>query len=149
MEKAMKTHWLICTLALLCLLGAAALAAAEEAQGPPAVEVHGWSLTRYYVDTTVYATQDSSGAITYEEDDSHVEWERFSLSGKGRLSDGKELYAEIYIHPWLSHSDPSYLYLESLYLDVPVDVGTKVRLGKGRSNAFGARDPVPSAARRR
>jgi len=133
----MRTHWLIGTLVLACLLGAAALAAAEEGQGPPAVEVHGWSLTRYYSDTTVNATRDSLGVITNEEDDSHIEWERFSLSGKSRLANGKEVYAEIYIHPWLPNSHPSFLYLESFYIDIPAAPGAKVRIGKGRSNTFG------------
>ena len=133
----MKTHWLIGALVVACLMGALALAAADEAQGPPAVEVHGWSLTRYYVDTTVNATQDSLGVITNEEEDSHVECERFSLSGRSRLANGKEVYAEVYIHPWLPNGHPSFLYLESLYIDIPAAPGAKVRIGKGRSNAFG------------
>ena len=133
----MRTHWLIGTLVVACLLSALALATAEEAQGPPAVEVHGWSLTRYYVRTTVDATQDSSGVITDEEKDSHLEWERFSLSGKARLSNAKEVYGEVYIHPWLVNDHPSFLYLESLYIDIPAAPGAKVRIGKGRSNAFG------------
>ena len=131
----MRTHWLICTLVTLILLGAVALAAAEE--GPPAVEVHGWILTRYYVNATVDATQDSLGVITNEEDDSWLEWERMSLYSKARLSNGKEAYAEVYIHPWLPNSHPSYLYLESFYLDVPAGPGAKYRIGKGRSQAFG------------
>ena len=130
----MRTHWLICTLVTLILLGAVALAAAEE--GPPAVEVHGWILTRYYVNATVDATQDSLGVITNEEDDSWLEWERMSLYSKARLSNGKEAYAEVYIHPWLPNSHPSYLYLESFYLDVPAGPGAKFRIGKGRSQAF-------------
>ncbi len=131
----MRTHWLICTLVTLILLGAVALAAAEE--GPPAVEVHGWILTRYYVNATVDATRDSLGVITNEEDDSWLEWERMSLYSKARLSNGKEAYAEVYIHPWLPNSHPSYLYLESFYLDVPAGPGAKYRIGKGRSQAFG------------
>ncbi len=133
----MRTHWLICSLVVLCLLGAVAVATAEEAKGPPAVEVHGWLLTRYYVNTTVDATQDSSGVITNEIDDSWLEWERMSLYTKARLANGKEAYAEVYIHPWLPNSHPSFLYLESLYLDVPAGPGAKFRIGKGRSNTFG------------
>ena len=131
----MRTHWFICTLVTLILLGAVALAAAEE--GPPAVEVHGWILTRYYVNATVDATQDSLGVITNEEDDSWLEWERMSLYSKARLSNGKKAYAEVYIHPWLPNSHPSYLYLESFYLDVPAGPGATFRIGKGRSQAFG------------
>jgi hypothetical protein len=133
----MRTHWFICTLVLVSLLSAVAAAAAEEAQGPPAVEVHGWILTRYYADATVNATQDSSGVITNEVEDSWLEWERMSLYSTARLANGKEAYAEVYIHPWLPNSDPSFLYLESLYLDVPAGDGAKYRIGKGRSNAFG------------
>lgn len=133
----MRTHWFICTLVVLSLLSAVAAAAAEEAQGPPAVEVHGWILTRYYVDATVNATQDSCGVITNEVEDSWLEWERMSLYSKARLANGKEAYAEVYIHPWLPNSDPSFLYLESLYLDVPAGDGAKYRIGKGRGNAFG------------
>jgi len=133
----MRTHRLICALVVLSLLGAAALAAAEEAQGPPAVEVHGWILTRYYVNTNVDATQDSSGVITNEEDDTWLESERISLYSKARLTNGKEAYAEVYIHPWLPNSNPSFLYLESLYLDIPAGPDAKFRIGKGRSQAFG------------
>jgi len=133
----MRTHWLICALVVLGLLSAVAAAAAEEAKGPPAVEVHGWILTRYYLDTTVNATQDSSGVITNEVEDSWLEWERMSLYSTARLANGKEAYAEVYIHPWLPNSDPSFLYLESLYLDVPAGDGAKYRIGKGRSNVFG------------
>jgi hypothetical protein len=138
MEEGMRTHWLIGTLVVAFVLGAAALAIAAESAGPPAVEVHGWSLTRYYVDTTVFATRESSGEVTNEEEESHLEWERFSLSALARLPEGRQAYAEVYIHPWLPNDDPSFLYLESLYLDVPTaDPSTKVRLGKGRSYAFG------------
>jgi len=142
----MRTHRLICALVVLTCLGAVAVAAAEEAQGPPAVEVHGWLLTRYYVNTNVDATQDSSGVITNEEDDSWLEWERISLYGTARLANGKEAYAEVYIHPWLANSDPSFLYLESFYLDVPAGPGAKYRIGKGRSQAFGI---VPSYGARK
>ncbi len=143
----MRTHWLVGLLVVALTLGAVALAAAAETQGPPAVEVHGWSLTRYYVDTTVFATRNSStGVITNEEDDSHLEWERFSLYAKAKLPEGREVYAEVYVHPWLANDDPSFLYLESMYLDVPVAPGTKVRIGKGRSTAFGI---VPSYGNRK
>jgi len=133
----MRTHWLICTVALAFVLAAIGLAVADEAAGPPAVEVHGWNLTRYYFNTDVYATRDGTGQVSGEEDESHLEWERFSLSSKVRLADGKKAYAEIYIHPWLPNDHPSYLYLESLYLDIPADEKTTVRIGKGRSTAFG------------
>jgi len=133
----MRTHWLMCTVVLALVLAAVGLAIADEAAGPPAVEVHGWSLTRYYFDTTVYATRDSAGLVSDEEDKSHLEWERFSLSAKARLADGKQAYAEVYIHPWLANDDPSFLYLESLYLDIPADPSNTVRIGKGRSVAFG------------
>jgi len=132
----MKTHWLICALMLLCLLPTLVMAA-EAPAGPPAVEVHGWMLTRFYSDITVDDTRDSSGVITNEEDDSRLRWERVSLSGLARLANGKQAYGEIYIHPWLPNSDPSFLYLESLYLDVPAGPGAKFRIGKGRSVAFG------------
>jgi len=133
----MRTHWLTCSLVVALVLGAVAAAVAET-QGPPAVEVHGWSLTRYYIDTTVNGTRDSvTGAITNEEDESHLEWERFSLYAKARLPEGREAYAEVYIHPWVANDDPSFLYLESLYLDVPLAPGAKLRMGKGRSTAFG------------
>jgi hypothetical protein len=89
------------------------------------------------VNTTVDATQDSLGVITGEEDDSFVELERLSFYAKARLANDREAYAEVYIHPWLPNSHPSFLYLESLYLDVPLEPGVKVRLGKGRSHAFG------------
>ncbi|MCJ7795509.1 MAG: hypothetical protein MUQ56_01855, partial [Thermoleophilia bacterium] len=140
----MKTHWLVGTLFVALSLGA--VAGAIAAEGPPAVEVHGWSLTRYYFDTTVDATRDSSGVISNEEEDSHLEWERFSLYAKGRLPEGREVYAEVYIHPWLPNDDPSFLYVESLYLDVPLAPGAKLRLGKGRSTAFGI---VPSYGNRK
>jgi hypothetical protein len=140
----MKTHWLVGTLVVAFVLGAGAAAIAAE--GPPAVEVHGWSLTRYYIDTVVNDTQDSSGLITNKVEKSHLEYERFSLSGKARLEGGKEAYAEVYVHPWLPNSDPSFLYLESLYLDVPLAQGAKLRLGKGRSTAFGI---VPSYGNRK
>ena len=130
----MRTHWLVLVLAALTVLGAAVVAAAGEA---PSVEVHGWSLTRYYVNTTVDATLDSQGRITSEEDDSFLAEERISLSGIARLADGKQVYAEFYVHPWLPQSDPSYLYLESLYVDLPTSDGAKVRIGKGRNVAFG------------
>jgi len=122
---------------LLCLLAAASLAAAAEATGPPAVEVHGWMLTRYYSDVTVNDTRSSSGVISNEQDESRLKWERVSLSGLVRLANGKTGYAEIYIHPWLPNDDPSFLYLESFYLDVPAGPGAKFRIGKGRSNCFG------------
>lgn len=130
----MKTHWLVRALALACLLGAASAAAA---QGPPAVEVHGWILTRYYHDVTVDATLDESGAVVDKEKDRWLEWERISLIGLARLAEGRQAYGEIYIHPWLPHDDASFLYLESLYLDVPAGEGAKYRIGKGRSLAFG------------
>lgn len=133
----MRTHWLICTVALAFVLAAVGLAIADEAAGPPAVEVHGYNQIRYYVGTTVNATRDSGGAVLDEEDDSSLEWERFSLSARARLPEGRQAYAEIYIHPWLPNDDPSFLYLESLYLDIPLDPATKVRLGKGRGVAFG------------
>jgi|GEM_PF-408995 len=132
----MRTHWLVFTLIAAFVLGAAALATADGEESP-AVEVHGWSLTRYYVNTTVDATRDSSGVISGEEEDSHLEWERLSLSGKARLADGKKAYAEVYVHPWLPNDHPSFLYLESLYLDIPADEKSTVRIGKGRSMAFG------------
>ena len=131
----MRTHWSVGMLVVAFVLGA--LCAAIAAEAPPAVEVHGWSLTRYYVDLVVDDTRDSSGVITNKEEDSRLEWERFSISGIARLAEGKVVYGEVYIHPWLPNDDPSFLYLESLYLDVPVAPGSKVRLGKGRSNAFG------------
>ncbi len=140
----MRTHWLVGTLVVALLLGA--IVAAVAAEGPPAVEVHGWSLSRYYIDTVVNDTQDSSGLISNKEEKSHFEHERFSFSGLARLEGGKQAYAEIYIHPWLPNSDPSFLYLESLYLDIPVSPNAKVRLGKGRSNAFGI---VPSYGNRK
>ncbi len=137
----MKTHWWICTLAVAFVLSGVASALAAEAEGPPAVEVHGWSLLRYYIGTTVDATRDSSGLVSDEEDEGHFEFERFSLSGRARLKDGAQAYAEVYIHPWLPGSDPSFLYLESLYVEWPVDQKNKVWVGKGRSQAFGI---VPS-----
>jgi hypothetical protein len=140
----MRTHWLVGTLFVAFSLGA--VAAAIAAEGPPAVEVHGWSLTRYYVDTVVNDTRDSSGVITNKVEDSHLEWERFSLYAKARLPEGREAYAEVYIHPWLPNDDPSFLYVESLYLDVPLAPGAKLRLGKGRSTAFGI---VPSYGTRK
>ncbi|MFB3882265.1 MAG: hypothetical protein ACE149_13440 [Armatimonadota bacterium] len=141
----MRTHWSVGTLVVAFVLSA--VCAAIAAEGPPAVEVHGWSLTRYYVDLVVDDTRDgSTGAITNKEEDSRLEWERFSISGLARLDGGKVVYSEVYIHPWLPNSDPSFLYLESLYLDVPVGPGAKVRLGKGRSNAFGI---VPSYGNRK
>ena len=130
----MRTYWVVFVLTALAVLGAAAVATAGEA---PSVEVHGWALTRYYVNTTVDATLDSQGKITSEEDDSFADLERVSLSGKASLADGRQVYAEIYVHPWLPQSDPSYLYLESLYVDVPTGDGAKVRIGKGRNVAFG------------
>lgn len=131
----MRTYWLVASLIAALAACACGLAAAEEA---PSVEVHGWSLTRYYVNTTVDATRDSlTGVVTGEEEDSHVEWERFSVSGKASLADGKQVYGEVYLHPWLPNGHPSFLYLESLYVDFPVAEGAKVRVGKGRSNAFG------------
>ncbi|MBN1458266.1 MAG: hypothetical protein JXA57_01935 [Armatimonadetes bacterium] len=123
-----------------CLLFAAFMLigmAAVYADGPPAVEVHGWSLTRYYADTTVFATRDGTGIVADEEEDSHVEWERFSLSAKAQMEGGRSAYAEVYIHPWLPNSDPSFLYLESLYVDFPQNDETTIRIGKGRSTAFG------------
>ena len=132
----MKTLWLGLCVVVLGLIASAALAA------PPAVEVHGWSLTRYYVDTVVDDTRDPvTGEIANKEKESHLEWERISLSGLARLPEGRTGYAEIYIHPWLPSSDPSYLYLESMYLDTPAGPGAKFRIGKGRNNAFGI---VPS-----
>jgi hypothetical protein len=130
----MRTHWIIGSVVLALIAGACSLAAADEA---PSVEVHGWSLTRYYVNTTVDATRDSFGVVTNEEEDSHLEWERFSVSGRASLADGKQVYGEVYIHPWLPNNHASFLYLESFYVDIPVGEGAKVRLGKGRSNAFG------------
>jgi hypothetical protein len=131
----MRTHWLVGTLVVAFVLGIVAAAIAAEA--PPAVEVHGWSLTRYYIDTTVDATTDSSGVISNKVEESHLEWERFSISGNARLEGGKAAYGEVYIHPWLPNDDPSFLYLENLYLDLPLAPGAKLRLGKGRSTAFG------------
>ncbi|MGD0112281.1 MAG: hypothetical protein ABSD48_10475, partial [Armatimonadota bacterium] len=140
----MKTYWLICALVLLLL--PTVLLAAEEPAGPPAVEVHGWSLTRYYADTVVDDTRDSHGVVSNEEKESRLRWERISLSGLARLDNGKQAYAEIYIHPWLPNDDPSFLYLESLYLDVPAGPDAKFRIGKGRSVAFGI---VPSYGNRK
>lgn len=133
----MRTHWLTSSLVLLCLLSALGLAAAAEATGPPPVEVHGWMLTRYYPNATVDATRDEKGVISNEQEQSRLRWERISLSGLARLSNGKSAYAEIYVHPWVAHSDPTFLYLESLYLDVPAGPGAKFRIGKGRNIAFG------------
>jgi len=132
----MRTPYLTPVLLLLCLLIAAAAAMAEEA-GPPAVEVHGWSLTRYYVDVAVNDSISDTGVISDKEEKSFLAWERFSLSGLARLPEGRQAYAEIYLHPWLPYSDPTFLYLESLYLDVPADATTTYRIGKGRSYAFG------------
>jgi len=140
----MKTYWLICALVLLLL--PTVLLEAEEPAGPPAVEVHGWSLTRYYADTVVDDTRDSHGVVSNEEKESRLRWERISLSGLARLDNGKQAYAEIYIHPWLPNDDPSFLYLESLYLDVPAGPDAKFRIGKGRSVAFGI---VPSYGNRK
>mgnify|MGYP005841157433 CR=1 FL=1 len=142
----MRTLWLVCVVAVVASLGAAALAAAAEAGGPPDVEVHGWMETRFYSGVAVDVTQDESGAIVDEEEDSAVKTERISLSGLVRLADGKSGYAEIYIHPWLPNDNPSFLYLESLYLDVPAGAGARYRIGKGRSLAFGI---VPSYGARK
>ncbi len=133
----MKTKWLVPSLTLCCLLAAAALACAAEATGPPAVEVHGYMQTRYYSSITVYDTKDSLGVISDEEDESRLRTERISLSALARLEDGKTAYAEVYIHPWLPNDDPSALYLESLYLDIPAGPDAKVRIGKGRNLTFG------------
>jgi hypothetical protein len=127
----MKTLFIV----LCVMLGAVAVVA--YAEGPPAVEVHGWTLTRYYADTVVEATRDINGDIVNEQKENHLEWERISLSGLARLPENKQLYGEIYIHPWLPNTDPSFLYLESLYLDTPAGPGAKIRIGKGRSYAFG------------
>jgi len=133
----MRRYRLTCLLVVLCVLAAVAVASAAETQGPPPVEVHGYMQTRYYVNTTVNATIDGSGVITNEVDDTWVETERISLSGLARLAEGRTAYAEIYIHPWLPNSDPSFLYLESCYLDIPAGPGAKFRVGKGRSLTFG------------
>jgi hypothetical protein len=139
---SMKTHALVTLLvAMLLVLLCGAISLAEEAQGPPTIEVHGWAQTRYYVNSTVDATREESGELTNVEKKSHLEYERLDLNATARLPEGKVAYAEVYIHPWLSHSDPSWLYLESLYLDVPAGPGAKFRIGKGRNQAFGI---VPS-----
>jgi len=140
----MKAYWLICAL-VLCLLPSV-LMAADAPPGPLAVEVHGWMLTRFYSGATVNDTRDSSGVISNEEDDSRLRWERISLSGLARLNNGKQAYGEIYIHPWLPTTDPAFLYLESMYLDVPAGPGAKFRIGKGRSVSFGI---VPSYGNRK
>ena len=142
----MRTHLLICLMVASFVLGAVALATAAEAQGPPAVDVHGWLLTRYYFDQTVNATRDSSGLITNENEDSWLEWERMSLYATARMANGKKAYAEIYIHPWLPNSHPSYLYLESMYFDVPAGPDAFFRIGKGRNLTFGI---VPSYGNRK
>jgi hypothetical protein len=151
-KKDMRTYWLVLALVALCVLGAGAAACAAEQQGPPAVEVHGWMLTRYYVNTVVDATRDSLGRITSKQEEDAVKTERISLSGLARLANGKTAYAEIYIHPWLMNfnpqpgtplapvkaaTEPSALYLESLYVDIPAGPGAKFRIGKGRNMAFG------------
>jgi hypothetical protein len=118
------------------LLGSTLCLAA--AASPPTVEVHGWSLTRYYVDTAVNATRDpDTGEISDVDKDSFLEEERISLYALARLPEGRLAYGEVYIHPWLPASDPTYLYLESLYVDFPVSPTAKVRIGKGRNQAFG------------
>jgi hypothetical protein len=85
----MRTPYLTPVLLLLCLLIAAAAAMAEEA-GPPAVEVHGWSLTRYYVDVAVNDSISDTGVISDKEEKSFLAWERFSLSGLARLPEGRQ-----------------------------------------------------------
>jgi hypothetical protein len=157
----MRIYWLMLGLVVLCVLGAGAAAYAAEQQGPPAVEVHGWMLTRYYVNTVVDATWDSLGRVTNKQEESAVKTERISLSGLARLANGKTAYAEIYIHPWLMNfnpepgsslapvkvaTEPSAVYLESLYLDIPAGPGAKFRIGKGRNLAFGI---VPSYGNRK
>lgn len=123
---------------MLLLTFVALSAAAYAADAPPAVEVHGWVQLREYINTTVTLDRDpTTGVITDEEEESHLDWERISFSGLARLPEGKLAYGEVYIHPWLPNSDPSFLYLESLYLDVPAQPGGKFRIGKGRNCSFG------------
>lgn len=134
----MRTRWVVGVLVLLGIIIGAALATAAEAPKSPELELHGWMLTRYYNEVTVDDTRSTAGEIS----DVHriSTWEpaeRISLYGTLRFQDGRVGYGEIYVHPWLVESDPSYVYLESLYLDVPAGPGAKVRIGKGRNMTFG------------
>jgi len=130
----MKTFSLALCIIILGVVAGTAMAAAT----PPAVEVHGYLQVREYINTVIDDSRDTgTGVITDEKKKSHLEFERVSLSGLARLGEGKVAYGEVYIHPWLLNSDPSFLYLESLYLDVPQTPDVKARLGKGRNQCFG------------
>ncbi len=135
--ESMKTLGLV-----LCLIVMGAVArVAQRGQRlapPPPVEVHGYMQFRYYVDTAIDDTRDKvTGKISNEVKQSHLEFERISLSGLARLPEGNTAYAEVYIHPWLPNTDPSFLYLESLFVDFPQAPDAKVRVGKGRDDCFG------------
>ncbi len=128
------------TMLLLCLAGACVLASALAlaAEGPPAVEIHGYVQTRYYINVTEDAVRTPDGVVSDVEKTSFLEpAERVSLSGLARLPENRIAYAEVYVHHWLPSTDQAYLYLESLYLDSPQAPGVKFRIGKGRDFTFG------------
>lgn len=137
----MRIRWLSLLLAVLTLIMCAGVVLADSnlVNSTPDLnlEVHGWSLTRLYVDATVDANRDLTGDISDIHRATFADEERISLSGLMKFKNGSSAYGEIYIHPLLKSSDPSALYLESAYYDVPTDPGSKARVGKGRNMAFG------------
>lgn len=134
----MKVRWVILGAVMAMMFGIISWAYADEANPYPNIEFHGWLQTRYYVNVTEEATRDKYGDVyDVERGNSFTPVERLSLSATSQFSKGRVGYGEVYFHPWLPHNDPAYIYVESLYLDVPAGAGAKIRIGKGRNLAFG------------
>ena len=62
--------------------------------------------------------------------------DRVALDFTLKSPDKQIFYTSLYYHPYLKQDRVKY-YLESLYYEIPVDNGSKVRLGKGRNQNFG------------
>lgn len=108
------TRLALAALVLLCV----GLSAALAAEGPPAVQIHGYMQNRGYF---------GPGA------NPEFRSERISVSATAALPDDSTGYVEVYYQPWAPASG---LYLESAYYETALGAG-RIRVGKGRNFAFG------------
>ena len=110
------------------------------AQGLQNVELHGYSLNRFY------ANPNYSARFVIE---------RVSLSAVGQIGTDGTAYIETYFHPWLTDrtftnsfganatADEFRTYIESAYVDLPLANG-RIRFGKGRQLNFGLTPSYPN-----
>ncbi|MBP6964124.1 MAG: hypothetical protein KBC96_06945 [Armatimonadetes bacterium] len=115
----------LAALSAVLLVAAAGALFAQAAPAPPKIDVHGYMQNRFYMG------EGASGEFRSE---------RISISTLATFADTSNAYVELYYHPWVNTNG---LYLESAYYDKPIEVG-KLRIGKGRRQAFGITPAYPN-----